>query len=691
MTKGLLISRRKKFALSKKCIVEPSQFNIDNFKLYRNCYNKTIRSAKKLYFEKQLNTNKSNLKKTWKILKEAVNCKDKKNSGVDCIFINGIETNNPSVIAEALNDFFINAASNLVDKIPQPDPPVEPPLDENVPLLSFTNSPVTHSEILDVIKSLQSKSSTDFNGLSSHLIKQISYEIAKPLKHIINLSLTTSIVPSQMKIAKIVPIFKTGDRRSMDNYRPISLLSIFSKILEKVVCNRLCSFLETNNILSGAQFGFRPGHSTVHPMVHFVNHVSKALNNKEHSIAIFCDLRKAFDSCDHDILLRKLSRVGIRGQTLAWFKNYLHNRQQFVTISGHNSSLKLIKLGVPQGSILGPILFLLYINDLPLASLFTDFLFADDTTLYTSGPDLPELISFVNAEFHKICTYFRQNKLVLHPEKTQFALFSNSRDVRDCEISIFANNNNSGFNDPSLCTPLERVHSLSRIPAIKFLGVYFDVDLNFKYHVKTICTRVSRALYMLRTCKNLLSEKSLLTLYYSMVHCHLVYGNHIWGCANESSITELFRKQKAAVRIITNSSYRAHTEPIFKKLNILPLPSLIEFFKLQFMQRFIQGHLPPSFNNVWITNEARRSETISMSLRNHENFYIPVSRLKNLENKPLYSFPKAWSLLTDHSITIIRNCVEFNAKLKEHFLNQLSYTVNCTKAFCPSCNRFLNP
>ncbi|MFN9908220.1 MAG: reverse transcriptase domain-containing protein, partial [bacterium] len=126
----------------------------------------------------------------------------------------------------------------------------------------------------------------------------------------------------------------------MDNYRPISLLSIFSKILEKVVCNRLCSFLETNNILSGAQFGFRPGHSTVHPMVHFVNHLSKALNNKEHSIAIFCDLRKAFDSCDHEILLRKLSGVGIRGETLAWFKNYLSNRQQLVTISGFNSSLK---------------------------------------------------------------------------------------------------------------------------------------------------------------------------------------------------------------------------------------------------------------------------------------------------------------------------------------------------------------
>jgi hypothetical protein len=175
-----------------------------------------------------------------------------------------------------------------------------------------------------------------------------------------------------------------------------------------------------------------------------------------------------------------------------------------------------------------------------------------------------------------------------------------------------------------------------------------------------------------------------------MVHCHLVYGNHIWGCANSSVLTVLYRKQKEAVRIITNSGYRAHTEPIFKRLNILPLPSLIEFFKLQFMQRFVQGHLPPSFNNVWFTNEIRRSETVSMSLRNSDDFFIPVSRLKSYENMPLYSFPKAWSLLTDHSITIIRNRDEFNVKLKEYFLAKLSFTVTCTKAFCPSCNRFLN-
>jgi hypothetical protein len=188
-----------------------------------------------------------------------------------------------------------------------------------------------------------------------------------------------------MKIAKVVPLFKTGDPKNMDNYRPISLLSSFSKILEKIVCRRLCTFLETNNILSPQQFGFRSGHSTIHPMVHFLNHVSKALNEKEHTIAVFCNLRKAFDSCDHKILLRKIEKIGIRGNTLKWFSNYLSNRQQFITLNGIFSKLKSVRIGVPQGSILGPILFLLYINDLPDCTLLKSLLFADDTTLLASG------------------------------------------------------------------------------------------------------------------------------------------------------------------------------------------------------------------------------------------------------------------------------------------------------------------
>jgi len=668
---------------------EPSPANRLAYTQFRNCYNTTIRAAKKSYYERQFQLHKSNLKKTWSLLKETINQKSNKNSGIGCLSINGHEVTDPTLIAESLNNFFITAASDIVNNIPPTDQGPEPPMLDDIPLLSFTDSPVTHSEVLNVISSLQNKTSTDFSGLSVHFIKQCSYEIARPFQHIVNLSLQNSVVPTQMKIAKIVPIHKGGSGGSMDNYRPISLLSCFSKILEKLVCNRLCSFLETHNILSGAQFGFRPGHSTIHPMMHFVNHVSTALNNKEHTIAIFCDLRKAFDSCDHKILLRKLSSIGIRGAALNWFRDYLSNRKQYVSVNGANSALRSVLLGVPQGSILGPILFLIYINDLPLSSLLKSFLFADDTALTDSGPNLPELVKSVNAEFHKICTYFRANRLALHPQKTQFMLFSNSRDAKESNISIFVNNNNPGEDSADLCIPIQRVSSTSPTPAIKYLGVYFDCDLNFKFHIRFICGKISRALYILRTCKNILSPKALKTLYYSLVHCHLIYGNQIWSSASSGVISELFRKQKAAIRVITNSRYNQHTEPLFKAANILPLPKLCEYFKLQFVQRFIQGFLPASFNNIWITNEARRSETVSMVLRNHDEFYMPTSRLHSFDNFPLYSFPRSWVNFQNENIKFIRNVLEFNLSLKNHLIDNLSSTVVCVKAYCPSCNHLL--
>ncbi len=205
-------------------------------------------------------------------------------------------------MAEALNDFFTNAASLIVDQIPPTDRPPPNTLNEPEvihPLFSLTNSPVTRSEIAEIFKLLQDKKTQDYCGISINFIKNFSDQLVMPLQHIINLSFETSVVPNQMKIAKVIPLFKSGDPLSMDNYRPISLLSSFSKILEKIVANRLCNYLETNNLLSTSQFGFRPGHSTVHPMTLFANHVSKALNEKEHTIAVFCDLRKAFDSCNH--------------------------------------------------------------------------------------------------------------------------------------------------------------------------------------------------------------------------------------------------------------------------------------------------------------------------------------------------------------------------------------------------------
>ncbi len=212
----------------------------------------------------------------------------------------------------------------------------------------------TPLEVFNTTKQLQDKKSCDMNGISSYLIKNVLNCIIEPVSHVFNLSVSSGVVPDQLKIAKISPIHKSGDTSDADNYRPISLLCTFSKILEKLIANRLVEYLDTNEIITKFQFGFRKSHNTAHPMVHLLNKISESLNQKKFSAVIFCDLKKAFDTCDHQILLKKLSKIGIKNLELKWFESYLSNRKQFVQIGDIKSCLLSIEKGVPQGSILGP-------------------------------------------------------------------------------------------------------------------------------------------------------------------------------------------------------------------------------------------------------------------------------------------------------------------------------------------------
>ena len=332
MSSGILISRQKKINLCSLSIKNPTHSNIDAFKKYRNVFNSVVRASKKLYFETQLKNNSSNLKRTWQIINSAIKKPSKNCKNITEILIDGNLESDPKTVANYFNNFFRTAAVNIVNDI---NPSMRVPADSvpfNPVSFSLTNEPVTSTEINEACKLLEPKKSEDFNGISMFFIKKVILSISGPLKHIFNLSFSSGAIPNQLKIAKVIPIFKSGDKTLADNYRPISLLSCFSKILEKIVYIRLSKFLERCDILTKFQFGFRANHSTVHPMTKLLNFVSKALNEKKHAVALFCDLRKAFDSCDHSILLSKLEKMGIRNNELLWFKNYLTNRMQFVHV-----------------------------------------------------------------------------------------------------------------------------------------------------------------------------------------------------------------------------------------------------------------------------------------------------------------------------------------------------------------------
>jgi len=694
VSKGILISRTNKLTLQKVFYNNPTPENSHNFRTYRNLYNRVIREAKKLYYHQQLDLSRDNPKKAWSILNE-ITCKKSKSSLIESLNTPNGLTSDPTIITDHFNVFYTNIANDIAAKINPPNfrSPLEiptPPIHEGN-LFNMSKLPLQQAEIRSALDLLLPKNSKDYNDLSMNFIKKIFSSIERPLLHIFRLSISNGTVPDKLKIAKISPVFKNGDKLNVTNYRPISLLSNFAKILEKIVYVKLSKFLESNNLLSSKQFGFRPSHSTSHPSVLLLNFLTEALNKKLHAAAIFCDLAKAFDTCDHSILLHLMKKKGIQDTELSWFNSYLSNRTQFVSLGDIKSNLSIISLGVPQGSILGPLLFLIYIDDLPDSTNLPVYLFADDTVILACDRNLDSLIEKLNTGFRSVCSYFRNHKLSLNPKKTEYIIFSSSQLIHESETHVFINNNNPEQNDPSNIFEIKRINLDDETPAYKYLGVFFDPNLNFKFHIQKILSKLNRALYTLRTVKNFLPKSALKSLYYSLFHCHLVFASEIWSSTSESLLNEISKKQKMAIRIITNEKYNAHTRHLFKQEDILPFDLLIQYLKLSFMQSVIQKRAPIALDGIWITNQEYRiaNNTYNIELRGDGELHIPFYRTNQLSRYPLYSFPSLWNKLPPE-ISIIRNKYEFKSKLKLTLMQQIPDENICRRLYCPSCNLLNN-
>ena len=418
--------------------------------------------------------------------------------------------------------------------------------------------PVTEKEVSEIVSGCKSKTSYGHDEISMKTVKYVIKQIVRPLTYIFNRSLITGIFPNDMKTAKVIPVFKSGDRLQFSKYRPISLLPQFSKILEKIFNKRLMSFIENHHVLTDRQYGFRSNHSTLLALTEFVEKVTSAIDKQESTIGVFIDLKKAFDTVDHKILLSKLQCYGIRGLALDWITSYLANRGQYVCYNNSNSELNNIKCGVPQGSILGPVLFILYINDMcEVSKLLNIILFADDTSIFYSTRNIVDITCTVNNELEKLDIWFRVNKLSLNVNKTNVIMFTNKKQLRPT-VNIVLNGKN-----------------IEQVSHTKFLGVIIDENLTWREQIKTVETKVSKSIGVLYKTKDVLDIQALRTLYQSLVEPYMSYCCEIWGNTYPSRVRKLSLLQKKAIRIIYSQDYHGHTSVFFHCSRILKLQDLI--------------------------------------------------------------------------------------------------------------------
>ena len=416
--------RNHYFNLYKRNLISNNFYNS-----FRNGVTKKIRIAKQKYYDKLFDDIKNNIKKTWQTINSIMSRNvTKKNQCIKSLIVDGITLHDDTEIAEAFNKHFSTVGKTIDESLPNLNNQfnhrnyTDPLRTSN----SFFLAPITPSIISLIIERMKSKS-THIDTYSIKILKYLVDIISPILCNIINLSFETGYFPTFCKIARVVPLFKSGDKNNVQNYRPISILTIFSKIIEKVVHHQLYGYMQRNNLLTNNQYGFRKKLSTSDAITDMTQYVYDSLDRGDTIISFFLDFSKAFDTVNHNILLQKLQVYGIRGVVHNWFSSYLSNRMQSVSVNGVISSQRPIEYGVPQGSTLGPLLFLIFINDFPNCSDFLKFtLFADDSTL-TCRFDHNNLISMKNEienNLLPVSKWLLSNRIKVNVQKSNFIIFS---------------------------------------------------------------------------------------------------------------------------------------------------------------------------------------------------------------------------------------------------------------------------
>lgn len=538
---------------------------------FRKLYRQALQEARQDHNMTELVSAGNVVRKTWQIINRECG-RDKKRDQLE------LDPN-------TLNDFFANVAEDIIHQMPSSptsyrDLITSDPLDK-----SFFITPTCAEEIHDIIMSLRPSNSKDIFGLDTKIIKLASPYISAPVSHAVNLSFTEGIFPEILKVAQIVPVHKKGDKKEPGNYRPIALLPVLSKIIEKALCKRLLTFLQKYNQISECQYGFLPQKSTTLAAIQITQYIYESFEDKMIAAAACLDLSKAFDCVDHNILLFKLEHKGIRGRPLELFRSYLENRQQAIP----NTRLVPIKSGVPQGSILGPLLFIICLDDFAANVPASKCLYADDTTIFTRGPSMEMVNILIQDSLAKAKQWFNANKLKLNEEKTAFLSFSHHLQLDNMA------------------------------PSITFLGFHLDTKLRWNYQVEHLSKKINSGTYAIRKLKPIANLATTKMAYFALIHSHISYGTLLWAASPMAE--RILRQQKRVIRIITGKRSRDHCKPLFSELGILTLYAV---------------YILQAVSYIRTVNAPRHQDLHNYDTRTRENLVVPFHRIDKSKFGPNY-------------------------------------------------------
>ena len=578
----------------------------------------------------------------WKILKNLLPSKSTSTSDLDL---------NPDLF----NDFFANIGTNLTRNfapISLSSPFVVNPND-NPNNATFNLIEVNSNDVLHKILKLPNQNGLDQLEMNSSLLKLAAPLIAPSLTHIMNLSLCLGIVPSDWKCARVTPIYKgVGDKSEPNNYRPISVVPIVAKVFEKVVKSQLVSYLTVHSLIHPSQSAYLQYHSTQTALHHLVDHCLSNMNNSKINLACTLDLSKGFDTLNHTILLHKLQNYGITGHSLSWFKSYLSDRSQIVCIGNKLSQLVNISMGVPQGTCLGPILFLLYVNNLSdyITSSLTA-MYADDTTFVSSGTSEIQLQQSMNSTLEIASHWFTENRLIVNARKLNSILIGTHPRTENISnnFSVFINDN-----------------AIIRTSSLKLLGVFIDQNLNFSQHISFLVKKLSPKVGLLHRLRNILDTDTLITVYQTTIQSHIDYCLSIWGNCPKVYINQIQRLQNRSVRaVLGNFDYSVSSTNLIQKLGWMNINQRYIYFTCIMVFKCLHNMAPQYLSSKM--NYIKDLQPYNTRNTNSMNLLVPHPNTEIFKQSFAYSGPALWNKLPQ-CLKNINNLTTFKHQLKTYIL-----------------------